>query len=72
MIYDQPSNESFFDKLESVQCKAAFAIAGAIQGTSKEKTFMELGLKSLKSRRWFRRSCCMFKIMKKASTRMLE
>ena len=25
---------------------------------------MELGLESLKSRRWFRRLCCMFKIMK--------
>ena len=40
------------------------AIIGSIQGTSPEKIFQELGLESLKSRRWFRRLCCMFKIMK--------
>ena len=28
------------------------------------KIFQELGLESLKSRRWFRRLCCMFKTMK--------
>ena len=34
IIYDPPQNESFCEKLESVQCKAALAIKGAIQGTS--------------------------------------
>ena len=34
IIYDQPQNESFCDKIESVQYKAALAIIGAIQGTS--------------------------------------
>ena len=33
IIYDQPQNESFCYKLESVQYKAAPAITGAIQGT---------------------------------------
>ena len=33
--YDQPQNESLCDKLESVQYKAALAITGAIQGTSR-------------------------------------
>ena len=62
--YDRPSNESFNEKLESVQYKTALAITGAIQGTSRKKNFMVLGLESLKSRKWFRRLCCMFKIMK--------
>ena len=34
IIYDQPQNESFCEKIESVQYKAALAITGAIQGTS--------------------------------------
>ena len=58
IIYDQPSNESFCEKLESVHYKAALAITGTIQGTSRKK-FLE----SLKSRSWFRRLCCMFEII---------
>ena len=64
IIYDQPKNESFCEKLESVQYKAALVITGAIQGTSREKIYQELGLGSLKSRRWYKRLTCMFKIMK--------
>ena len=48
IIYDQPQNESFCEKLESVQYKAALAITGAIQGTSREKIYQKLGLESLK------------------------
>ena len=44
IIYDQPQNESFCNKLESVQYKAALAIKGSIQGTSHEKIYHELGL----------------------------
>ena len=40
-----------YKKLESVQYKAALAITGAIQGSSREKLYQELGLESLKSRR---------------------
>ena len=36
IIYDQPQNESFREKLESVQYKAALAITGAIRGTSRD------------------------------------
>ena len=50
IIYDQPQNESFCEKLESVQYKAALAITGAMQGTSRDKIYQELGLESLKSR----------------------
>ena len=56
-IYDQPHNSSFCEKLESAQYKAALAITGAIQGTSREKIFHELGLESLKYRKWFKRIC---------------
>ena len=54
IIYDQPRNSSFCQKLESAQYKAALAITGDIQDTSRDKIFQELGLESLKSRRWFR------------------
>ena len=71
IIYDQPQNESFCDKLESVQYKAALAITGAIQGTSREKIYQELGLESLKNRRWYKRLCCMFKIMNEEAPKYL-
>ena len=63
IIYDQPQNESFCDKTESVQYKTVLAITGAIQGTSRENIYQELGLEPLKSRRWCKRLCCMYKIM---------
>ena len=69
--YDQPQNESLCDKLESVQYKAALAITGAIQGTSRDKRYHELGLESLKSRRWYKPLSCMFKIMKKEAPNYL-
>ena len=65
LIYDQPQNGSFCEKLESVQYKAALAITGAVQGSSRGKLYQELGLESLKLRRWYRRLCCMYRIMKK-------
>ena len=64
IIYDQPHNESFCEKIEAVQYKAALAITGAIQGTSRDKIYQELGFESLKSRRWYKRLTCMFKIMR--------
>ena len=64
IIYNQPHNESFCEKIEAVQCKAALAITGAIQGTSRDKIYQELGFESLKSRRWYKRLTCMFKIMR--------
>ena len=54
VIYDQPNNSRLSDKIESVQYNAALAITGAIRGTSKEKLYQELGLESLKDRRWLR------------------
>ena len=62
IIYDQPNNQAFSNKLEAVQYNAALAITGAIRGTSKTKIYQELGLESLKSCRWFRRLCYFYKI----------
>ena len=41
---------------------AAIAITVAIRGTSSEKLFQELGLETLKSRRWFRKLYLCYKI----------
>ena len=71
IIYDQPQDESFCEKLESVQYIAALAITGAIQGASRKKIYQELGLESLKSRRWYKRLSCMFKIMKEEAPNYL-
>ena len=54
IIYDQPDNERFCTKIEHIQYNAALAITGAIKGTSQTKLCKELGLESLKFRRWFR------------------
>ena len=55
----------FCEKLESVQYKTALAITGAIQDTSLDKIYQELGLESLKSRNKCKPLSFMFKIRKK-------
>ena len=55
VIFDQAFNNSFHQRLESIQYNAALAITGAIRGTSMEKLYQELGFRSLQSRRWFRK-----------------
>ena len=47
---------------ERVQYNAALAITCAIKGTSQQKIYNELGLESLRFRRWFRRLCAFYKI----------
>ena len=42
IIYDQPNNKSFAQKIERTQYKAALAITGAIKGTSQSKLYREL------------------------------
>ena len=61
VVYGQLHNEPSCSKLESVQYNAAPAITGAIHGTSQTKFYIELGLESLKARRWFRRLCYFYK-----------
>ena len=50
VVYDQPSNDPFSNKLETVQYNADLAITGAIKGTSREKLYQELGLEYLQQR----------------------
>ena len=64
-------DESFCEKLKSVQYKAVFVVTGAIQVASRENIFMELGLRSIKSR-WFKRLCCMFKRIKNQAPEYLN
>ena len=53
VIYGQPNNDSFTDKMEQLQYKACLVITVAIQGTSRECLYNELGLESLSSRKWY-------------------
>ena len=55
VLYDQPNNESLSQKIKSVQYNATLAITGALKGASQMKLYNELGLESLKSRRWSRK-----------------
>ena len=63
VIYGQRNNDSFSDKIEKLQYKACLAITGAIQGTSRECLYNELGLESLSSRRWCRKLCAIYKLL---------
>ena len=67
IICGQACNASFQQKIESIQYNAAVIIAGAIRGTSKYKLFEELDLESLQHRRWYRKFCCLLKILKNQS-----
>ena len=62
ILFDQPTNDSFYKKLESVQYNDVLAITGAIKGTSKVNLYKELGLESLKLRRKLRHLCTFYKI----------
>ena len=48
----------------SIQYNAALAITVALRGSSMEKLYQELGLKTLQ-RRWYRKLRCFYKILKK-------
>ena len=62
-IYDKPENQSFQNKFEKVQYKACLAITGAIQGTSRQKNYDELGLHTLIERRWRSKLTFFYKIV---------
>ena len=64
IIYDKPQKGSFIKKIERVQYSACLGITGAFKGTSRERLYQELGLESLKDRRWHRKLCFLYKIVK--------
>ena len=45
--YDEAYNETFIQKLESIQHNACLALLGGIRGFSREKLYQKLGLESL-------------------------
>ena len=67
VIYGEAYNSSSHEKLESLQCNACLAITGAIRGTSSEKLYQELGLDSLKLRRWFRKLRHFYEVLNEKS-----
>ena len=71
MIYDQSFKMSFQQKMESIQYNTALAITSAIRGSSREKLYQELGLETLQQRRWYRKLCCFYKILKSQSLKYL-
>ena len=73
VIYYRAFNESFQNKLESVQYNATLAITGAIRGSSRQTLYQQLDLESLKSRRWYRKLILFFKLKKnKRSSYLFE
>ena len=72
IIYEQPENENFTQKLESVQYNAALAITGCFRGTSREKLYNKLGLENLSDRRWFRKLLFFHKIINSLSPSYLR
>ena len=71
IIYDKPHKGSFIEKIEPMQYNACLVITGAFKGTSSERLYQELGLESLKDRRWQRKLCLFYKIVKGLSPKYL-
>ena len=46
-------------------------MTGAITGSSTEKLYQKLGIEDLRSRRWFRKLCLFYKIIKSKSSSYL-
>ena len=63
VIYDKTHSDSFCNKIEYIQYNSALAITAAIKGTSRKRLYQELGLESLRERRWYRRLVYFFKIV---------
>ena len=61
ILYDQTFNNSFRERLESIQYNAALAITGAIRGSSREKLYQKLGFESIQQRRWYRKLFLFYK-----------
>ena len=66
-IYDWTYNTSFHWNIESIQYNATLAITGAVRGTSREIFYLELSFESLQERHWYRKLCCLFKIINNQS-----
>ena len=72
VIYDESNNLNLCNKIENYQYNAALAITGAIRGSSKERLYQELGFEYLSSRRWLRKLCPFYKIVRNKSPGYLQ
>ena len=72
ILYDKPDNLNFESKIEKVQYKACIAITDAIQGTSREQHYDELGLMSLSKRCWYNKLIVSYKIVNGILTDYLD
>ena len=50
--------------MQSMRYNPVLAITRAIRVSSREKIYQELGLESLQQRRWYRKLCYFFKLIK--------
>ena len=57
MIYDEAYNETFYQKLESIQYNACLVLSRAIRGSLSEKIYHELGLEPLQHQHWYWKLC---------------
>ena len=63
IVYDQPSNDAFSNKFETVQYNSAWAITGEIKGTSRKKLYLGLGLEYLQQKRWMKHLCLLYEVV---------
>ena len=69
--YDPQMRLNFTQRLEQTQYSAALAVAGAWRGTSRERLYRELGWEDLYHRRWYRRLCHFYNLIKSRSPNYL-
>ena len=62
---------NFTQRLEQTQYSAALAVTGAWRGTSRQRLYDELGWETLYHRRWYRRLCHFFKLVRSHSPEYL-
>ena len=63
-LYDQAFNNSFHNRLESIQYYPCLAKTGALRGTPRKRLYQGLGLEPLRLRRWYRKLYLFYKIFK--------
>ena len=69
--YDPQMHLDFTQRLERTQYCAALAVTGAWRGTSRERLYQELGWEDLYHRRWYRRLCHFYTLVKSRSPKYL-
>ena len=51
IIYDQPHDTTYSDKIKSIEYNVALSIAEDVEGASKQKLCQQLGLESLNDKK---------------------